>query len=429
MGCTKENNQNTDGLYTTGLTSEDAKDFVYVPAYQQITDEVSSRLSCCVLSGDYLYYIETVTGESPGIQLVCKSLTTQEEPVMIPLELSENEFPQLMKLDKNGNFLILVQAYDQDLEKNVFQVVTLDQTGKELSLLDISAQVNADPLNAYVQHISLDEAGRLYLSGGQSIWLYDEAGEYADTIAVPGTILNMGIGKDGKVYISYLAAPTQWLAEIDFDSRSLGMTYDNFPSYSSGILTSGADGDFLLNEESGLTEYDLASRTGTKILDWADSNLSSQFFRQVCMLTDGRIAALNLILGENRDVMELVILTKTPVSELPDKEEIVVGSVAYTSELKQQAAAFNAKSEKYKVVVKSYMDESVQWTREGFDEAMLRMNLEIASNHAPDMLVIPSDEGDWETYVDKNVFADLTRMPNYQLRSLLCRAVQKPVSS
>jgi ABC-type glycerol-3-phosphate transport system substrate-binding protein len=407
MGCAKGDTQNAGDRASLETSQEASKDYVYLPKYQQITDEVNSHLNSYSLTGDSLYYIETLNVESKSVQLVCQPLTTDTDIKKIPLDFLADSFINFMMIDNDGNIRIFVQSFLQENEDPIHQVITIDQMGQQLSALDVSAQINADPDNAYLQYMAMDEAGRLYLSGSQSVWLYDQAGEYYGTIDTPGTILNMGTGKDGKVYIVYTGYPSQWLAEIDYDLGSLGVAYDDFPSNSGGILTAGEDSDFLLNEADSLVEYDLSAKKGTKILDWADSNISSQFFRQVCKLTDGRIAAINLILGDDRTVTELVILTKTPVSELPAKEEIVVASIKHTSVLKQQVSDFNSKSDKYKVVLKTYLTESDKPTKENIAAAVDRMNLEIASNHAPDMVVIPSDAVDWENYVDKNILADL----------------------
>jgi hypothetical protein len=61
------------------------------------------------------------------------------------------------------------------------------------------------------------------------------------------------------------------------------------------------------------------------------------------MLTDGRIAAVNTNLGGDSVITELMILTKTPVSELPEKEIIEVASIMSSSILREQTSVVGEK--------------------------------------------------------------------------------------
>jgi ABC-type glycerol-3-phosphate transport system substrate-binding protein len=419
---------NVTGTSKGNTGTSDADGYVYVPEFLSLSDGVEGYSTGFRLANDFLYY---VTYGEEGVRLISRPLTmdtestdtelsdtesTDTELSEIPLDLSSSSYATQMILDQEGNFHILTQSYSQEGSSSYgqgesssrYQVETYDPKGKKLSVWDVSEQVNADPSDIYVQSLAMDEKDNLYLCGSHCVWLYDEEGAYYGQINAPGTILSMGTGKDGKVYIAYVEKSSKWLAELDFTSRTIGRTYDNFPGNGSGTLSLGEDGDFYLNGESGLIAYDLSDQSGTQILNWVDSSISGESIRQVGKLSDGRFAAVSMVMGESQTAIELVTLTKTPISDLPDKEEIVVASLSDSYFLKEQAAAFNGKSDTYKIIVKSYLGQMNSIGEADFADAVNRMNIEIASNHAPDLLLISTNAIDWETYGDKEVFADLT---------------------
>jgi ABC-type glycerol-3-phosphate transport system substrate-binding protein len=300
------------------------------------------------------------------------------------------------------------------LDKNTFQIENFDQTGQKLSAWAASelGTVSRDGTNgSYVQWMAMDEEGNLYLSDNQTIWLYKQNGEYYGKIEPSGDITSMVTGRDGSVSILYHQSNIQWLAELDFESKSIDKTYDAFKDGSTGKLSAGVDADLFYHDIEGLLAYDVSTQKVTKILDWIDADIDASSLQQVTKLADGSIVAANIVWGADMMVTELITLTKTPVSELPDKEIIVIGCLIEDSNLNEPVAIFNRESDKYKIEVKTYLKMTSNGiNRDEIADAVAIMNSEIAAGHAPDILEIGSPNIDWDSYAEKDVFVDLNEM-------------------
>jgi hypothetical protein len=401
-GCTKEVQQGALGL-EAGASEGD--EFVYVPEFQILSTEVQIASNNFLMTQDTIYYVVTTFGENSK-QLVSQSLTEVGEPTVVSLDLGTDTTVYRMICDADGAFLILVQTMGQDMSQSSFKLVKYDQTGQKLSELELpEASIGANP-EYYEKYIALDEEGNLYVADNQTIWLYKQSKVFHGQIEISGNLSSMTIGKDGKVYIAYQQSTIPWLAELNFNSKSVETTYNASWGGSNAKLTTGIDSNLLYYDGSRLFEMDPETGKVSKILDWVDCNVDALSIRQVTKLTDGRIAAVSFLFEEDM-LVELATIKKTLISELPDKETIVLGYLYENTYLQKQVAAFNRISDQYKVEIKPYAKST---DYDGIMEAVTIINAEIATGHAPDILLLPSSRFDLDALAKKGVFVDLNEM-------------------
>lgn len=396
-GCGKGEAQSTVSLGIDG--------YVYVPTYDELPTEENAYINNYVIEGDTLYYLQTSYGEGRKDEIFEMALLEGGDPQSIQMFFPENGSVTQMMVDENGNFIFVIQNYDES--GGTFSIETYDPQGTVISSLDVTEQVNEDPNNAYVQYMTMDKEGNFYLSNGETIWLYRGDGQYQGKIEIPNFIYSIGLGKDGKVYVVYYGENGQEIAALDFAGKAIGQVYKNFPNSNNGNLIQGINSDFLINDGSGLLEYDLATQTAVKILDWVDSDVSGQSVTQYSVLSDGRIVTVGYNWDGDTNHTELTYLVKTPVSEMPEKEIILAASLYDSYSMREKAIQFNKKSDKYRIKLKTYIDTNAEWTDTLYADAITALNNEITTKQAPDILLLSSDAVDLNAYASKGVFLNL----------------------
>lgn len=104
---------------------------------------------------------------------------------------------------------------------------------------------------------------------------------------------------------------------------------------------------------------------------------------------------------------ELLILKKTPVEELPRKEELVIASLSPDLSLRQAVISFNQTSDKYFVRIERYGEHQFQGSGNVPEGAAVRLDSAVSSaSECPDLLDLTGL--DVYKYAGKDALEDLT---------------------
>ncbi|MDR0948497.1 MAG: extracellular solute-binding protein [Lachnospiraceae bacterium] len=407
MSCTKEVPQGTLQLEAGSL---DADKFVYVSTDKTLFKEAAIDSSCVVLTHDVCFYIEE--DDDDNYLLVSQSLTENVKPTKFSLESIPSYSPYHMRRDINGNLHILWQLMALDESGPNYIIAKYDGLGQKLSEVQLQESGMSSNAESFIFYMALDGEGNLYLADNKTVWLYGATGTYHGQIEPSGILSSLATNQDGKVYMAYQQSSKQWLARINFQSKSLEKTYDIHDSGIGGSLSLGYNDKLLYYNGNDLFEFDPSAEVVTKILNWIDCNVDGSSVRQVTKLTDDRFVVATDKWLNNLPDTALSILTKTLRADLPDKELIVFGVFFdfYATNLSKQIAAFNKSSNKYEIVVKTYIDVEGSISKDERNDAMAIINSEIIAGQAPDILLLPSDVVNWNSYAEKDVFVDLNEM-------------------
>lgn len=368
--------------------------FVYVPEYVSL--ETDRNMSGTVFAEGILYYNSYVFDEESGIgrnALFKYDITagTREEMKLAEAEELKDAYISEMAADDEGNLYVawMRRIWDENNPENRQQETLLtkyDASGNAIFLQDISQEIASDEENSYIQKMAVDGEGRIYLVFNSLIRLYDSEGVYQGKVETEDNWINSAVrGKDGKVYIMY----DYWsgeesgfvAAEIDFGGRKLGSTHAMPESADS--VTAGLEKDFLINDRNRLYEYDLADETWEEILNWVDCDIMGDYVQLVCPTEDGRLMAV--ISDWESGNTELAFLTKTKASQVVQKEELVLGCLSMSQDLRATVVAFNKASEKYHITIKEYYD----WNSDmDYETAVTNINNELTSGKGLDILAL-----------------------------------------
>ena len=391
----------------TDATDEVKKEWAYVPEFVTIEDESMDYYNM-QLVGDNLYSVSWEWDENTQLstQSICKySLADKavtKKPVAWPegtvnMNISNTAFME------DGSMYAIVYSYSEDgVSKNF--LTKFDGEGK----WQFSQEITELMADSYINGMTVDGQGRVYLMGDGNIWLLDAEGKSQGKFSLDSAnswIDNIVCGKDGKVYISYrnyTESTTEYiLAAVDFEGKKLGESYKGLPANSNRI-TAGTEYDFLVHDGSSVYGYKLDKQAAEYLFDWLDSDINGNSVQSFSELEDGRIIAM-IQDWENND-SGVALLTKKKAEEVPEKETIVVGTISGAYSLQSQAVKFNKANSQYHISIKQYYDYNSSGEN-AWQDALTKMNNDITSSNCPDIIDLSGLNA--EQLAAKDVFEDL----------------------
>ncbi|MDE6924824.1 MAG: extracellular solute-binding protein [Acetatifactor sp.] len=391
----------------------EAKEFVYVPEFQEMNGENISYYNMKYV-GDSLYYesysYNEATGES-GNDIVKYSLADGSSSTL-SLDLEENVSFSEFAIASDGSLYAVCYDYSgepgpEGYVEPKFMLCKFGTDGATVFSKDLAEVLDQDTGNTHIQNMALDSEDRVYLSVDSKIFILDAEGNPQGAVETNSNwISGMGCGRDGKVYFSYYDDTSQYgsyvLAAIDPDKKTVGETYKDFLSGNGNGLCAGTEYDFLIGDSTSVYAYDLKTQKSEKLFDWLDSDINGSYANCLGQTGDGKILAVINDWESNDN--SLALLTKTKASEVAQKETIVIGAMYSDSDLQAAAVRFNKTNDKYRISIKTYLDYNSRsenmWT-----DALTNLNNDITSNNCPD--IIDLSGLNIQQLVAKGVFEDL----------------------
>ena len=413
-------NQSSDGKNATagesGSSTGENAGYVYVPEYFQMETDENTHMSSTVLQKEKLYYsvysYNEETGESTrGFKSRAYDSMDTEESLNIAFEGREGYDNSMgdFFFDSEGNmyvtwysYPVYVEGEDYNYDDNTTYLTKYDSAMNQIWAQDIGEVLTDE--NSYIQKAVIGKDGKIYASSGSVIFVFNGEGIYEKTIPLNTDWINDIIATvDGKILIMQYGMNGLELAEVDTATGALGATYGNLPDYNSKIKSS-SEGKLLISGSSKLYDYDLATQESTVILDWIDCNIDGNYASDFCMLEDGRFA---VFYDNYDDAPEVVLLTKMPSSQVVQKEIITLATLYEgNSTLQQAVVAFNKASSEYQIRIRTYIDNTAEWTETTYSDAISRLNADIVGNDCPDIIDLSS--ADLNNLAGKGALEDLT---------------------
>lgn len=423
----KQENDDNKGNTKNG----EQKEFVWVAEF--VDANTDNSFYNAKIRGDYLYYmdyqwdeeaerskttlssISVVDGSAgPQIPLTQEPGGEAEGDDQAAADNSNRSYSQF-EVDEEGNLIVIeeVSHWSEDNYTQEHYLCKYNAQGEKLFEQDFSNRM--DENNNWIRTFAVDGQGRAYVACDSQILLFDAEGNFGGMITLDSGVWmrGMGVGKDGKMYVSMDQSGSNMavLREIDFEGKTLGQTYNNFVSGNSdGSLAVGVEKDFMNYDSTGLYEYDMETQTAEMLFDWLDCDIEGSYVNLVHALEDGRIMAATYNYESSK--AELALLTKKPAAEVPQKTTLVIGMLTQDYAVRSAAVNFNKSSDRYHISIRSYFDyNDVTYSGETnnyaqvMSDALTRMNNDITSDNCPDLLAL--NGLDASKYAAKGVFEDL----------------------
>ncbi len=388
-------------------------EYTYVPEYIELDEDV--RLYNAQFIGDSMYYLSDSFDEAKrtlSSKLCEYSLTDKKVVREIPMDLDNGEEGVHRNLNRfcvlgDSTILTIENIYKQD--SSTILLCAYDGQGDRTYEWDITDKVKDDSGYGYVDTMLVDKEGRIYLQVEQGILLFNKDFSYQGVVTSENWLNNLCMGADGKIYATYYDQTSEersyCLSEVDFAGKKWGATYKNFPEGQD--IAAGGEADFLVRSSYSVYAYDMESQTTEKLFDWLDSDINGDYVNSFNVLENGQmiVTIRDWITSESN----LAFLTKKKTAELPQKTQIVVGTISTRQELQAAAVAFNKKSDTYHVSIRAYVDDNAVWTETLYSDAASRLRSDIVSGtNSPDIIYLDSSIGNLEKMTMNGAFEDLT---------------------
>jgi len=292
----------------------------------------------------------------------------------------------------------------------------LDPTGRELLSIDLSElspSTGNDYYYFYIESFETDNNGNIYLSAhtmeGSQIIVLDSNGNLQFRINPDNYIDRLFRLKNGSIafiannYNEITFEFKRVLQLIDYSAGGLGEEIE-VPSNIWDIFPASGDYDFLYSSGMNtISGFNVETGESTRLINWIDSDVVGDNLGNITMMPDGRILVTN---GRWNNVtyeysFELILLTKTPYSELPKRTVISLATFDVWS-IRDAVIEFNRTNPDYRIQVADYSEFN---NSDDWNAGLTRLSTEIISGRLPDILDVSALP--YKQYAGRGLLEDL----------------------
>ena len=318
--------------------------------------------------------------------------------------------------DEAGDEADSMDAEDELIVSDVVEVdpSSAAETGESVYIISCIApdghEVWTAPANVpedagmdyYINSVAYCNEGVL-VSSSAGLDLYSpQDGSFVRTIGTDDTLKSITpyVLEDGTVVTLTYGNQGEEIAVIDLEGGKLSDSYPIPSEVGLSYVFPGKSYQLLLSGSNAIYGMNLDGSGAVKILDFVDSDLDITAMTSVAEMDDGRLA---VVVSDLTGSSVVEILTKVDPETLANRKTITLGSYYLDYEVRKQVFAFNKQNQDVRISIVDYS----QFDGEAGGEGLTRLNTDIASGSAPDILVL-SGVMPVKSYISKGVFEDLT---------------------
>jgi len=281
----------------------------------------------------------------------------------------------------------------------MMKVRKLDINGVEILSIDTD---HISPPNAEFFHImtsAIDNAGNIYIA----VYFNTQAGDNYEVVVLgnDGSIrsrielddwINQLISMpDGSVAIvGWMLGPdghSQQVRKIDLGTGTLGESLD-LPRQAWRFFPGNADYTVLFQQNNDpLFGLDAETGESIRLISWIEIGILPDGLENVLLLPDGRILVTNRTWSNTGSFMdssfELIFLTKTPYSEIPERIVLTLAAAWLSWDLRAPIIEFNRTNQRYRIHVIDYSEFN---TDDDWSVGFTRLTTDIIAGNIPDIL-------------------------------------------
>lgn len=389
---TEESSEDSEDTTEADSTEEDSEDVTEDTSTEEGSEDATEEDNTEDGSAE-----EEYTGRSYYYVYSMKIDGTDLQDLGQP-DVDENTYIGYMLVKSDGNIEFLLGAYDDNSGKQSYIIASYDESGKETNSKDITKDLGLDANeDNYLNKALIDNEDRYVFVTNSAITVFDkDFKKVCEMKPDSGYVDAVAKTKDGKIVVGDSSGEDGAKVQVlDVDTQKWGESYKMDFQYfsSSDALMNGIEYDFYYKDDSGIYGYDIASKKGTKLMDFVASNVSSDNSYSIFPIAKDTMMGTTWD-GENS---KLVLYKKVDPSTITDKETITVGAMYVDDNIKRAAIAFNKKSNKYQIEFKDYSNE---------EDPQTKMNADIIAGNVPDIICLSSLSVD--QYAEKGILEDLT---------------------
>lgn len=323
----------------------------------------------------YAVTVQMKTEQNPDIPSSYKfySLNMDGENAMeIPFTVEANQRLCSFDPDGLGNMLILLS----DRENSKYDLYQVDKNGVVLNQYDVTnalaAFTDMPPVKTIMDdnHIYFLSTIKFLVTNKLGEILYQFEGAFSDVAMLSSgeIVLSAYEEKDGSI-----------IEKFHVENGKLNTLY-KMPEVSQSqvnYLVVSEEYAFYYYNKQGLYAYDSESGKTIQMIDWNNSNLSSEWLSNIYETAKGEFLCVN---SETTNNQEYEFMKLSAGKESADgKTSVSIAGIHIENRIKAAAMQFNQNNEKYQIEIKEYG---------AYEEPLARINAEMATEESFDVICL-----------------------------------------
>lgn len=394
--CTVKGEDNPEKQAGSSVEENQEEVSGYLPEWKIVDTSIQDGiLMDYVLSGSKLHYVVLTAKEGAFCSCIgSMDILEDEEPVLTEVEGMVN----CLFTDSEGEVWYIGNNPNQDTEKEKWFIEKVTAGEEDSVRTDLTEIVEGEETR--IPHAAMDKEGNLYLiidkggvyflavlnSEGKSIRPLQEmeVTPQVDRMAGKGIILYGYV--DNAVMLVQPDGNPEELEEVSNERGNL-------------IVQAVTEDILYYIQGHSLMKYEIKTKSSETILDLRECNVVADYIQDIAVLEDGRIAVLQKEF-QNENRLEVVLLTKVPLEEIPVKQTIRLGMPVQDYSLDAAVTEYNRTHSEYRIEIVAYSENNK-------DEGLQKMNLELINGNGPDIIDLRYMSEDLGAYLDKDILVDL----------------------
>ncbi|MFI3238761.1 MAG: hypothetical protein R3Y47_12185 [Lachnospiraceae bacterium] len=349
--------------------------------------------------------------------IIVYDVLTGETLDIILEEGTNKQYPRLYQVLEDGTIMILVDSENAD---GGLALLTYDEDGSLESSVTLALPDDLIYLieSVYISDMVLESDGNVAIAMHDRIVIFHEDGTLNFEILDVGTGVKLHLTEDGTVCYPLNIGLEQKLYYIDMEGEGVGECYSIETSYgmkSDASVFVSDDRTYTYMNTDGICAYELESKEVEMIVDWIDVDSMSNTIYDMDMLNDMQIFLLERDANTGA-TLEGILLTKTPIDEVIQKEELTIAVIQASDDLKERVIAFNKQQTKYRISIEEYVDTTqlslidYQANNILYEEARESLLIDLVGSNPPDMIGgVGGTQGfDIDVLAEKGILENLT---------------------
>lgn len=400
FGCGKKEEQQSE-----------AKGYVWVSEYADFNVEQCDWIDEIVSAGDECFFSTSLYDEEKeqSVTYLYKYNLLENTAEKLNMETEENTSIYGMAVNGEGNLTMLVNHYEYilddsgeitDVESTMELRTVSTQDGSTIDAREISEVMDL-PEEIYFQYFCVDAKDNIYLADSDSrIYVLNKDYQKVCEITIDNWISNMVTSREGDVYVASYGNEGMELKMVDIAAKKLGTPVEGLDEgYGNFSFRAGLDSSFLISTSNGVSTFDIQEKAYEELFKWLDVDVDANDISQSGELSDGRIWAI--VREYDRDynsTFQLIYLSQKDASQVPAKEEIVLGAMWIDSDTKKCIINFNKNNSQYRIVVKEYGEDD-------YETGLIQFGADMTTGNCPDIISLA--QLDFAQFANKGIFEDL----------------------
>lgn len=325
--------------------------------------------------------------------------------------LKENESPDKLFMDDDGNIHMLSYTYSYNEKTNVsntkYCISNLDKNGKLSGRSELKPDIKKNEefyLGSTV--VYLDD--KIISASDHKVYVFNKDGSLANSAESEHYIDSIFTANNGKIYTMGYMEKLEGTGLCEFDLKtgkfgepaSLGK---NTSLYNIRTAKQDSNGIAYLGNEDGIYKCDLSKNQVELLFNWINVDINGNNVSDFQIMEDGNLSVLCTSYNydssgksSSSSNIEIANVNKKKYSDAKQKTRLTIAANYISQELKDEILKYNKSSNDYHIEIKNYGS---------YEDPQKQMNLDIISGDVPD--IIEMNGLSKSLYVKKGLLTDL----------------------